>query len=145
MITLITPTVTHKILTVSSPSFEQFDYIPAKYTCDGINVNPEIIIENIPQETQSLSIIVDDPDGQIGTWIHWLAWNIAPSCNIKEHTQVANQGLNDFGLYKYCGPCPPFGTHRYFFKIYALDAKLNLSNNTNKHQLEKAIKPHIIA
>jgi hypothetical protein len=134
-----------KELTVKSSAFTNNGPIPTKYTCDGEDVNPPLSIEGIPQGTQSLALTVDDPDAPMGTWDHWIVWNISPSNEIKENTVPGVEGMNDFRKHSYGGPCPPSGTHRYFFKVYALDTKLNLSLNSSKKDLEKAMQSHILA
>jgi len=134
-----------KGLTVTSPAFENNKLIPAKYTCDGDDVNPLLIIEGVPEETKSLVLIVDDPDAPMGTWDHWVVWNIPPTKRIEENSVPGVQGLNDFRKHSYGGPCPPSGTHRYFFKVYALDTKLDLNQNSKKKDIEKAMKDHILA
>ncbi len=134
-------------LKISSPVFENNGNIPAKYTCTGKDVSPPLLIENIPAKAKSLALIVDDPDAPRGTWVHWVLWNISPGTGeIKENSVPpgAVQGVNDFRLREYRGPCPPSGTHRYFFKVYALDAVLNLSPNSTKEDTEKAMQGHII-
>jgi Raf kinase inhibitor-like YbhB/YbcL family protein len=134
-------------LKITSPVFKHNDRIPPKYTCDGADINPPLLVENVPAGTQSLSLIVDDPDAPRGIWVHWVVWNIAPDTKeIKEHTvpSGAQQGINDFRKNSYGGPCPPSGTHRYFFKLYALNAKLNIDRNANKASLEKAMSGHIL-
>jgi len=134
-----------KELTVSSPAFENNKLIPSKYTCDGDNVNPPLTIEGVPDETKSLVLIVDDPDAPMGTWDHWIVWNIPPTSKIEENTVPGTEGVNDSRKHSYGGPCPPWGTHRYFFKVYALNAKLNLNPNSNKKDVEKAMQDHILA
>ena len=137
--------VDYKVLKISSEAFRDNELIPAKYTCDGANVNPPLNIEHIPESAQSLTIIVDDPDAPAGIWVHWIMWNIPVTHQLKENIAHGIQGLNDFKQNKYGGPCPPSGIHRYFFKVYALDAVLALPANTNKLQLEKAMSDHIVA
>jgi Raf kinase inhibitor-like YbhB/YbcL family protein len=132
-------------LVIKSPAFEDNEFISSKYTCDGVNVNPEISIGEIPKNTKSLAIIVDDPDAPSGSFCHWLMWNIAPKNSIKENSAPGIQGRNSFGENKYDGPCPPSGKHHYHFKVYALNTKLNLLVSTDKNELEKAMKDHIIA
>ena len=132
-------------LRVSSPIFQNNQFIPPKYTCDGDDVNPSLRIEGIPREAQALVLIVDDPDAPMGTWDHWVVWNIPPVERIEENSVPGIQGLNDFNKHSYGGPCPPSGTHRYFFKVYALDMKLNLNPNSRKKDVEKAMKGHILA
>jgi Raf kinase inhibitor-like YbhB/YbcL family protein len=134
-----------KELIVSSPAFENKKLIPSKYTCDGDNVNPPLTIEDVPEKTKSLVLIVDDPDAPMGTWDHWIVWNIPPTNTIKENTVPGTEGINDFRKHSYGGPCPPGGTHRYFFKIYALDTKLDLNSNSRKKDVEKAMQGHILA
>jgi Raf kinase inhibitor-like YbhB/YbcL family protein len=132
-------------LTVRSPAFENNKLILSKYTCDGDNVNPPLIIEGAPEETKSLVLIVDDPDAPMGTWDHWIVWNIPPTSKIEENTVPGTEGINDSRKHSYGGPCPPWGTHRYFFKVYALDTKLDLSSNSRKKDVEKAMQSHILA
>jgi Raf kinase inhibitor-like YbhB/YbcL family protein len=133
---------------ISSSAFDHKELIPVKYTCDGMDMNPPLTIQNIPPEAKSLALIVDDPDAPRGMWVHWVVWNIDPGTKeIKENSVPAGakQGMNDFGKSDYGGPCPPSGTHRYFFKLYALDTTLNLGPDTTKATLEAAMKGHIIA
>lgn len=135
-------------LSISSPVFENNGSIPGKYTCDGMDVNPPLKIDNVPSEAKSLALIVDDPDAPRGIWVHWVVWNIDPKTEeIREDTVPKDsvQGINDFEKRDYGGPCPPSGTHRYFFKLYALDSLLNFSSDAGKAGLEKAMKGHIIA
>lgn len=130
---------------IKSSAFEHNGLIPKKYTCDGEDVNPPLSIEGIPEGTQSLALIVDDPDAPMGTWDHWIVWNITPTKDLEENSIPGVEGMNDFRKHSYGGPCPPGGTHRYFFKVYALDTKLNLSANSKKKDLEKAMQGHIVA
>jgi len=129
-----------------SSAFEHGEAIPSEYTCDGSDVSPPLTFSNIPENTKSLALIVDDPDAPMGTWVHWLIWNVQP--NITGFSKGENftypQGKNDFGKLDYGGPCPPSGTHRYFFKSYALDTMLDLRKGANKKQLEEAMSGHII-
>ena len=134
-----------KELTVSSPAFENNKLIPSKYTCDGDNVNPPLTIEGVPDGTKSLVLIVDDPDATMGTWDHWIVWNIPPTNKIEKNTVPGTEGINTARKHSYGGPCPPWGTHRYFFKVYALDTKLSLNSNSNKKDVEKAMQGHILA
>jgi Raf kinase inhibitor-like YbhB/YbcL family protein len=134
-----------KDLSVSSPAFENNKLIPAKYTCDGDDVNPPLTIEGAPEETKSLVLIVDDPDAPMGTWDHWVVWNIPPTGKIEENTVPGTEGINTARQHSYGGPCPPWGTHRYFFKVYALDTMLDLSPNSNKKDVEKAMQGHVLA
>jgi Raf kinase inhibitor-like YbhB/YbcL family protein len=134
-----------KNLSVSSPAFEHNALIPAKYTCDGDDVSPPLTVEGAPEETRSLVLVVDDPDAPMGTWDHWVVWNIPPARSIAEDTVPGTEGLNTYRRHSYGGPCPPSGTHRYFFKVYALDIMLNLSSNATKRELEKAMQGHVLA
>lgn len=134
-----------KELKVKSSAFEPNELIPRRYTCDGENVNPPLIIEEIPEGTRSLALVVDDPDAPLGTWDHWVVWNIpSASKEIRENTVPGVEGVNDFRKHSYGGPCPPSGTHRYFFKAYALDTKLNLGANSRRKDLEKAMEGHVL-
>lgn len=132
-------------LTVSSPAFKNNSKIPPKYTCHGEDVNPQLDIQNLPEETKSLILIVDDPDCPIGDWVHWIVWNIQPTNSIKENSVPGVEGMNDFNKHSYGGPCPPSGTHRYFFKLYALDTELSLPVSTRKRELQKVMTGHILA
>jgi Raf kinase inhibitor-like YbhB/YbcL family protein len=134
-----------KELSVSSPAFKNNKLIPSKYTCDGDNVNPPLTIEGVPDGTKSLVLIVDDPDAPMGTWDHWVVWNVPPTNTIEENTVPGTEGVNDSRKHSYGGPCPPWGTHRYFFKVYAVDTKLDLSLNSRKKDVEKAMQNHILA
>lgn len=133
---------------IGSPAFAENGKIPKQYTCDGQDVNPPLTIENPPANTVSFALIVDDPDAPAGTWVHWVVWNIDPATREIAGATVpkgAVQGINDFGKKAWGGPCPPGGTHRYFFKLYALNALLTLSPGSTKGELEKAMKDHILA
>ncbi len=134
-----------KKLIVKSSVFDHNGFIPAKYTCDGDDINPPLHIENLPKETKSLVLIVDDPDAPRGTWDHWVVWNITPRTEIKEDNIPGTEGLNSFGRHSYGGPCPPSGTHRYYFKVYALDAELNLRSDSKKRDVEQAMDGHILS
>ena len=135
-----------KQLRITSAAFQHNGLIPSKYACDGANINPELNIEDIPEGTQSLALIIDDPDAPLGTWNHWIVWNIPPTKNkIDENSVPGTQGTNSARKQSYGGPCPPFGTHRYFFKAYALDTKLTLNPNSKKKDLEKAMQGHTLA
>ncbi len=133
---------------ITSSAFDHEGNIPSRFTCDGLDINPQLKIENVPPSAKSLALIVDDPDAPSKTWVHWVAWNIDPKIvEIKENSvpKGAVQGINDFRKHNYGGPCPPSGTHRYYFKLYALDTVLDLGNHAEKPDLEKAMKGHIIA
>jgi len=127
--------------------FNHNEKIPNIYTCDGEDKSPEIFISEVPGGAKSLVLIVDDPDAPAGTWVHWLLWNIDPGiASIGENSIPvgAKQGMNDFKKLEYGGPCPPSGTHRYFFKVYALDIELDLEEGSSKEELEKAMKGHML-
>jgi len=135
-------------MTITSPAFKNGDLIPSKFTCDGTDVNPALAIGNVPPEAKSLALIMDDPDAPGGMWVHWVVWNIDPQTRDIGENSVpggAKQGVNDFRKTPYGGPCPPSGTHRYFFKLYALDVLLDLGSGTTKGALEKAMKGHVLA
>jgi Raf kinase inhibitor-like YbhB/YbcL family protein len=135
-----------KKIVVKSPAFENNQLIPTKYTCDGDDVNPPLTIEDVPEGTKSLVMIVDDPDAPSGTWNHWVVWNIPPDTRkIEENTFPGTEGISTSRKHAYGGPCPPYGTHRYFFKVYALDAKLDLTADSTKNDVEKAMGSHILA
>jgi Raf kinase inhibitor-like YbhB/YbcL family protein len=134
-----------KKLTVKSPAFENNKLMPSKYTCDGEEVSPPLTVEGIPEKTKSLALIMEDPDAPAGLFIHWLVWNIPPSNEIQENSVPGTEGLNTNKKNSYHGPCPPGGTHRYYFKVYALDAHLNLGAFSDKEVLENAMQNHILA
>ncbi|MBM3707295.1 MAG: YbhB/YbcL family Raf kinase inhibitor-like protein [Actinobacteria bacterium] len=132
---------------IISNAFEHNSMIPPKYTCDGQNINPSLEISGAPENTKSLVLIVDDPDAPMGTWIHWTIWNIEPKTNVIAENSCpggAVEGMTSFGRTGYGGPCPPSGTHRYFFKIFALDSILDLTSNAYIRELEHAMQNHII-
>jgi Raf kinase inhibitor-like YbhB/YbcL family protein len=135
-------------VSVTTPAFQAGGDIPAKFTCNGANVNPELKINGVPNEAKSLVLIVDDPDAPRGLFTHCIVWNIDPkTTNIGENSAPAGavQGTNDFGKRNYGGPCPPSGTHRYFFKIFALDTKLDLKPGARRAELDAAMRGHTLA
>jgi Raf kinase inhibitor-like YbhB/YbcL family protein len=132
---------------ISSPDFENNALIPSRYTCDGEDVNPSLDIKNVPAEAESLVLIVDDPDAPNGTWTHWTVWNIDPTTEriITGSLPVDSvEGVTSFQRKGYGGPCPPLGTHRYFFKLFALSKKLDISAFATVSELEEAIKDSIV-
>ena len=137
---------------LTSPAFEEEGMIPKKYTCDAEDISPPLTWESVPEGTKSLAIICDDPDAPVGTWVHWVLFNLPPDTKklIEEVSTTetlengAKQGTNDFGNIGYGGPCPPGGTHRYFFKLYAMDIMLNLEAGIKKTDLLNAMEGHII-
>jgi Raf kinase inhibitor-like YbhB/YbcL family protein len=140
--------------TLTSSAFPNSGKIPKKYTCDDADQSPQLTWTGAPAKTQSLALIADDPDAPAGTWTHWLIWNIPAETTtlppgtpkIRVLVSGAHQGRNDFHRIGYGGPCPPPGNpHRYFFKLYALDARLDLKPGASKAELELAIKPHVLA
>ncbi|MDR0470655.1 MAG: YbhB/YbcL family Raf kinase inhibitor-like protein [Nitrososphaerota archaeon] len=135
------------LITIICPAFKEGKTIPEKYTCIGQNLNPPLNIENIPKNTQSLSLIFEDPDAPNGTFTHWTVWNISSSTNsISENTKPGIEGLNSSNQIGYMGPCPPSGKpHRYIFRIYALDKKLKLEAGAEREALKQAMQGHIIA
>jgi Raf kinase inhibitor-like YbhB/YbcL family protein len=138
-------TIEYKPLLITSRAFRAGETIPSKYTGEGEDINPPLDIGPIPEKAKSLTLIVDDPDAAKKTWVHWLVWNIPITHKIKENTMPGEQGWNDFRRNSYGGPYPPSGTHRYFFKIYALDCLLKLPSHTTKQELEQAMSEHILA
>jgi Raf kinase inhibitor-like YbhB/YbcL family protein len=141
---LPTPAVTMKI---SSSAFDNRGSIPPKYTCDGENINPPLSFSEVPQDAKSLALIVDDPDAPVGTFTHWIIWNINPHTLQVPEGQVpqdAQVGVNDFGKNSYGGPCPPSGVHRYQFRLYALDTILQLPANSKRSDLERTMDGHIL-
>lgn len=139
-------------LKVTSSAFEPNGLIPSKYTADGADISPSLDWQGVPEEAESIAIIADDPDAPMGTWVHWLVWNIPPEVSgldedLPPDAELENgicQGTTDFGQIGYGGPAPPSGTHRYFFKVYALDTKLDLAADSVKTELETAMKGHIL-
>lgn len=140
-------------ITITSPAFDEGGMIPRKYTCDDKDISPPLKVDGVPDGAQSLALISDDPDAPMGTWVHWVLYNVPPDTkelpenmpSDEEMPSGARHGVTDFKNFGYGGPCPPSGTHRYFFKIYALDTTLDLSGRINKADLEAAMKGHILA
>ena len=130
---------------LTSPEFENNSFIPKKFTCRGENVNPELGIKNIPEDSKRLVLIVEDPDAPSGNWAHWVMFNIPVASRIVENSAPGTQGVNDFGKNRYDGPCPPLGTHRYIFKIYALDTEFDLQEGADKQTLENSMQGHVLA
>jgi len=129
---------------LTSPEFKHNGFIPAKFTCEGEDVNPALMINGVPEGTKSLALIMDDPDAPIGTWVHWVVFDMPVIPKIDENSVPGKLGITNSGKNNYHGPCPPSGTHRYFFKIYCLDTKLNLAQGISKGQLEKAMQGHVL-
>jgi hypothetical protein len=132
---------------LTSPNFKHNEKIPIQFTGDGQDINPELEIKNVPEDTKSLVLIVDDPDAPAGTWDHWIVFNINPKVKEVFKNSVPEngiQGQNSWGRNNYGGPSPPSGTHRYFFKIFALDTRLGLNEGASKDEIERAMKKHIL-
>jgi Raf kinase inhibitor-like YbhB/YbcL family protein len=136
-------------LQLTSDAFANGQSIPAKYSCVGKNISPALAWSEPPAGTQSFALIVDDPDAPMGTWVHWVLYNIpADTRSLAEGFSPENSiaaGKNSSSHLSYDGPCPPSGTHRYYFKLYALDTTLSLSPGATKDQLLKAMDGHILA
>ena len=132
---------------ITSSAFHEGANIPSKFTCDGSDTSPPLQIAGVPSGAKSLVLIVDDPDAPSGLFTHWLVWNIPPQTgSIAEGSAPQGvQGANDFGKSGYRGPCPPPGTHRYSFKIFALDHELELRSGAKRSQVDAAMKGHVIA
>ena len=138
---------------LTSNAFASNNSIPSRYTCDGADISPPLSWSDAPSGTKSFALIADDPDAPSGMWVHWVAWNIpATAKGLKEGVEKnaaladgTKQGLSDFRRAGFGGPCPPSGTHRYFFKLYALDSELNLPATATKKDVEAAMKGHVLA
>ena len=135
-------------MNLKSSTFQDNQQIPSKYTCGGEDINPPLTIEDIPDDAKSLVLIVDDPDAPGGNWVHWIVFNIDPKITeVKEGKTPENSdvAVNSWGSKKYQGPCPPSGTHRYQFRLYALDTTLKYSSSLDKGEILKAIEGRILA
>lgn len=138
---------------VRSSAFDEGDKIPADFTCDGADMSPPIEWSGVPVGTKSLAVIADDPDAPAGDWVHWLVYDLPQDLTrlpsgVPEGGRLSgggSQGRTDFGAMGYGGPCPPSGTHRYFFKVYALDAMLHLKPGATKKELLQAMQGHVLA
>lgn len=132
---------------IASKAFKDGREIPNKYTCKGKDINPPLTIKNLPKKAKSLALIVDDPDAPGVTFVHWLVWNLSPkNPKLPEGFIPAGavEGKNGSGSVGYMGPCPPSGTHRYFFRAYALDKVLDLNSGASRDELENAFKGHVL-
>ncbi len=141
-------------LHITNPDFSDGEVIPKRFTCDAQDISPKLEWKGPPANTESFALIMDDPDAPAGTWVHWVLYEIPSDARelperVPMQEQLASgarQGRNDFGKIGYGGPCPPPGKpHRYFFKLYALDTKLNLKPGVTKADLERTMKPHILS
>jgi Raf kinase inhibitor-like YbhB/YbcL family protein len=137
---------------LTSVAFQEGQPIPRQYTCAGVNISPPLEWSGVPKTARTIAIIVDDPDAPAGTWVHWVLYNVpADNIGFVENVPASEtlksggfQGKNDFEKIGYGGPCPPSGTHRYFFKLYAIDAELPLKAGATKAELEQAMQGHIV-
>lgn len=136
---------------LSSTAFDHKGFIPRKYTCQGANINPPLKIDDVPENTQSLALIMDDPDVPLslrpdGLYVHWVVFNMSPTLGFIEEAAppIGTHGQNTAGSNRYLGPCPPDREHRYFFKLYALDTKLSVEAGVTKDELLKAMEGHIL-
>lgn len=132
---------------VTSSAFQEGSNIPSKFTCAGGNASPPLQITGVPSEAKTLVLIADDPDAPNGVFTHWLVWNIPPQTSSIAEGRAPKgvHGTNDFGKSEYGAPCPPPGTHRYFFRVLALDRELTLPAGARRSELNGAIKGHVIA
>jgi Raf kinase inhibitor-like YbhB/YbcL family protein len=148
---LMAPPNAQRKMSLSSSAFKDGQPIPVDYTCDGKNISPPLNWSGAPSETQSLLLIVDDPDAPAGVWTHWILWNIPTDTSelVEDFTKspgTARQGTNDFKKTGYSGPCPPAGkAHRYFFRIFALDTALNLPSGATRKEVDAAMAKHVLA
>ena len=133
------------VLIISSPEFIEGGLIPVKFGCDGQGLNPTLVIDNIPEGTQSMVLIMEDPDAPQGTFTHWVLFDIQPANSIEEDSHQGVSGVNSKGETGYTPPCPPSGTHRYYFHLYALSNGLNLRPGSDRQAVEDAMQPHILA
>ncbi len=133
---------------VSSPAFADGEPIPVRYTADGEDLSPPLAIAGLPPGVESLALICDDPDAPSGTWVHWVVWNLPPDTGLVAEGELpagSVEGRNSWGRTDYGGPSPPSGTHRYFFKVFALDRVLELPGTTDAARLERAMRGHVVA
>jgi Raf kinase inhibitor-like YbhB/YbcL family protein len=132
---------------ITSSAFQQGAEIPSKFSCDGANTSPPLQISDVPSGAKTLVLIVDDPDAPSGLFTHWMVWNVSPQTSTiaEGNAPKGVHGTNDFGKSGYGGPCPPSGTHRYYFKVFALDRELDLPSGSKRSQLDTAMKSHVVA
>ncbi|MCX6746288.1 MAG: YbhB/YbcL family Raf kinase inhibitor-like protein [Candidatus Parcubacteria bacterium] len=132
---------------LTSSAFTHNSNLPSQFTCDGQGINPALEISDVPAAAKSLALIFDDPDAPLGTFVHWLVWNIDPKTETIASNSIpagAKQGTTSANKTGYFPPCPPSGDHRYVFKLFALDTLLNLTPNAGKDNLEQAMQGHIL-
>jgi len=142
-----------RAMKIFSSAFKDGQRIPSKYTCDGEDISPPLEWESVPDGTRSFSLICDDPDAPVGTWVHWVVYDIPPEAKKlgentapeRESASGMRQGKNGWARIGYGGPCPPSGSHRYYFKLYALDAESGLKPGATKEQLLQSMKGHVLA
>lgn len=132
-------------LIVSSPEFIENGLIPVKYTCKGAGHNPVLVIDQVPEGTEYLVLIMEDPDAAKGTFTHWVLFDIQATNSIEENSGQGVSGVNSRGKMGYTPPCPPSGIHRYFFHLFALDRGLNLRPGSDRSAVEEAMRPHVLA
>lgn len=132
-------------LIITSPAFKHDGIIPSQYTCDGDDINPPLEIVDIPEGTESLTLIFEDLDAFMSPWVHWVVWNIDPSNTIEEDSIPGREGTTNYRKQSYTGPCPPSREHNYVFTVYALDITLDLDSSATKEDVEKAMEGHILA
>jgi Raf kinase inhibitor-like YbhB/YbcL family protein len=133
---------------LTSPDFTEGSRIPKRFTCEGENVSPELHVSGVPERTTCLALVMDDPDAPAGTFTHWIVWNIPFTVSKFSSTNMpktAVEGENSAGKMGYVGPCPPTGTHRYFFRLYALDTSVVMEEELSLENLNKAMMGHIVA
>lgn len=133
---------------IHSPDFHHNASMPAEFTCDGDDISPTLIFEDVPEEAKSLVMIMDDPDAEFGRFVHWMVWNIPPQTRNLTDGEIPGgsvTGIGSSNFRGYVGPCPPSGTHHYEFHLYALDKMLDLGNDITREQLEKAIDGNVLA
>jgi Raf kinase inhibitor-like YbhB/YbcL family protein len=137
-------------MTIQSNAFKEGELIPQKYTCDGQDISPPLSWHDAPKNTAAFALIFDDPDAPMGTWDHWILYNVPPNItefleNVRTLPAGTLEGLNSWAKRGYGGPCPPDKIHRYYFKLYALDALLSLPPGASKKELETTMQPHVLA
>jgi Raf kinase inhibitor-like YbhB/YbcL family protein len=134
-----------EVMKITSPDFRDNSAIPQRFTCQGEEALPRFELFNVPEKARSMVFIVDDPDAPVGVWDHWIVFNIDPHLRTISDQDIGTKGMNSAGRLDWHGPCPPSGTHRYFFKVYALDDLLDLKEGADKADIEKAMQGHILA
>ena len=137
--------IAQSTLVITSSSFNQDAMIPSAYTCDGVNISPELSISEVPKDSKTLVIIMYDPDAPGGNFDHWIVYDIIPGGKINESSSPGTKGINSKGEFGYTGPCPPEGTHHYHFKVYALDTNLNLKEGASRKMVEDVMAGHVLA